>query len=100
MGLSRARHKVAEPTGRGVERTGIVIQKAPTRKAGERMYAEPGPLYAFFLRLRLGLRFVEISDLCTWTRRRVRSVMRSRGVLGLRFGVIVSFSGPEAGVYG
>jgi hypothetical protein len=32
--------------------------------------------------------------------RRVSSVMRSSGVLGLGFGVIVLSSGPGAGVYG
>jgi hypothetical protein len=49
------------------------------------------------------LRLVGISDFGTCTRRRVRSVMRSSGVrLGFvrGFGVIISSSGPGAGVYG
>jgi len=41
-----------------------------------------------------------ISDFGTEIRRRVRSVIRSSGVLGFGFGVILVSSGPEAGVCG
>jgi len=68
-----------EPTGRGVERAGIVTLTPPTRKAGGSWYAEPGPLYAFFLRLATPVRF-DISDFGTATSRRVRFVIFSSGV--------------------
>src|SRR5947209_4411298 len=66
--------------------------KADLQAHGHLLCDVAGPLF----------RSVGISDLGTATRRRVSSVMRSSGVrnFGVRFGVIVVPSGPEAGVYG